>query len=72
MSVIVTTSDLLPLPHYVILRTDTKMKVIDFPTGHEAHEYAQKKAGGSWGKVIVACQVRVLESASHRFRHKNN
>ncbi|MBF8281287.1 MAG: hypothetical protein HW378_202 [Anaerolineales bacterium] len=65
----ISTDDLRGLPHLVILKSETELKVIEF-TGdgamEKAHEAAQYMALKDWpGCITVAVRVRQICSMEH-------
>lgn len=65
----ISTDDLKGLPHMLILKSETELKVIEF-TGEDAmekaHEAAQDMALKDWpGCITVAVRVRQLCSMRH-------
>jgi hypothetical protein len=73
MSREITASDLLDLPHFVILRNEKHTIVQDYSNGKDAHVAATRLAMEDVpGEVIVAVRVRTLSSIQFVNRHKRN
>jgi len=69
-----TASDLLHLPHFLILRDDRRTIVRECADGHLAHDEAQRlMTTNEWdGEIIVCVRIRTLTPASYAFRHNGN
>ena len=61
-----TASDLLHLPHIVLLKRSgtPSLRVVNFENGEEAHSYAQSCAvEGAYDTITVAARIRQLSRA---------